>query len=62
MAQQLSNAGVPVDTLFFPDDHAPAQPHEYQFNLDSPEGRQALDGALDFLGRVAPVLATDQSP
>lgn len=62
MAQQLSNAGVPVDTLFFPDDHEPAQPHEYQFNLDSPEGRQALDGAIDFLGRVAPVPPIDQSP
>lgn len=61
MAQQLSDAGVPVDTLFFPEDHEPPQPHEYQFNLDSPEGQQALEGVLTFLGRVAPT-PTNQSP
>lgn len=54
MAKVLGAAGVPVDTLFFPDDHAPPLPHEYQFNLDSEAGQEALTRALAFLQRVAP--------
>lgn len=61
MAQQLSDAGVPVETLFFPQDHQPPQPHEYQFNLGSPEGQEALQRALAFLSNVAPSPLVDQS-
>lgn len=51
MAARLQAAGVATDTLFFPADHAPALPHEYQFYLDTPEGQQALSRLLDFLDR-----------
>ena len=52
LAERLKDLGVAVDTLFFPEDHDPGQPHEYQFNLDSDEGRQALDQSVEFLERV----------
>lgn len=51
LAAALIGAGVPVDTLFFPPDHATALPHEYQFNLDQPEGRLALDRSVAFLNQ-----------
>lgn len=50
MAQALRDRGVRVDTLFFPPELAPKLPHEYQFDLDRPEGRQALDRLTAFLG------------
>ncbi len=46
LARTMEDAGVPVSTLFFPPDHEPALGHEYQFDLDSAAGQQALD-ALD---------------
>lgn len=49
LAARLAALGVPVDTLFFPDDHAPAPPHEYQFDLDTAAGRLALDRSVAFL-------------
>lgn len=49
LAQALRDRGVRVETLFFPDDYAPALPHEYQFNLDTAAGRQALDASVAFL-------------
>jgi len=49
LAAALSARGVRVDSLFFPDDHAPALPHEYQFNLDTDEGQLALERAVGFL-------------
>jgi acetyl esterase/lipase len=49
MAQALRARGVAVDTLFFPPDTAPKLPHEYQFDLDRPEGRQALERLASFL-------------
>ena len=42
-------AGVPVDVLFWPQDHQPALPHEYQFDLDTAEGREALRRIEAFL-------------
>lgn len=41
--------GVAVEGLFFPADQQPALPHEYQFNLDQPAGRLALDRAVVWL-------------
>jgi acetyl esterase len=52
LADALASAGVPVDALFFPPDHSPALGHEYQFNLDTNEGQQALARAVAFARRV----------
>ena len=49
LAQALAARGVRVDSLFFPDDYAPALAHEYQFNLDIPAGRLTLERSLKFL-------------
>jgi acetyl esterase/lipase len=52
LAEALGRAGVKVDSLFFPADRKPALPHEYQFNLDTDAGRQALDRTLAFLAAL----------
>ena len=49
LAQRLGGLGVHVETLFFPTDHAPSLPHEYQFNLDEQAGQEALNRMLAFL-------------
>jgi acetyl esterase len=49
LAARLEEVGVPVQTLFYPAEHSPALPHEYQFNLDSVDGRNALDRIDTFL-------------
>lgn len=48
-AISLAGMGVPISSLFFPADHDPALPHEYQFNLDTSEGRESLDKMLAFI-------------
>lgn len=48
-AQKLRSDGVEVDSLFYARDHAPALPHEYQFNLDIADGAAALERVLAFL-------------
>ncbi len=48
-AAKLTNVGASTDTLFYAADHQPKLPHEYQFNLDTSDGRQALTRILDFL-------------
>jgi acetyl esterase/lipase len=54
MAAALRAKGVRVDELFFPPDTTPALPHEYQFNLDTGAGQQALERAVAFLNGVMP--------
>ena len=49
LAAALRKQGVRVDTLFFPEAYAPPLPHEYQFNLDSEAGRQAMERSVAFL-------------
>ena len=49
MADALLAQKVPVDSLFFPKDQVPALPHEYQFNLDTEAGQQALERSVRFL-------------
>ncbi len=49
LARRLADLGVETTTLFWPDDHEPALPHEYQFHLDLPEARDAFARTLDFL-------------
>lgn len=51
LAEALASWGVPVETLFFPADQTPALPHEYQFDLDTEAGQEALRRSLDFLSR-----------
>lgn len=48
-AQRLRGLGVPVTTLFWPDDHEPGLQHLYAFNLDREEGQEALRSMLAFL-------------
>src|SRR6266487_6803649 len=52
LARKLSSLGVHVKTLFFPADHVPRLPHEYQFNLDEPAGREVLSQILAFLEAI----------
>jgi acetyl esterase len=51
LVERLRAQGVDVEALFFPDDHQPPLHHEYQFDLDSAEGRLFLDRLLAFLRR-----------
>ena len=53
LAAALAARGVRVDSLFFADDHAPALPHEYQFNFDFDASRLALERSVGFLARLA---------
>jgi acetyl esterase/lipase len=52
LAARLRAAGVPVSTLFWPDDQLPQLPHEYQFHLDYDEAFTALARTVEFLHRV----------
>lgn len=49
LAKRLDQLGVDVTTLFWPAPHEPALPHEYQFHLDMPDARTALQKTVDFL-------------
>lgn len=51
LAGRLASLGVDVTTLFFPSDHKPRLPHEYQFNLDTVDGQRALRQTLDFMAK-----------
>jgi acetyl esterase len=53
LADALVKRGVKVDALFFPEDYRPALPHEYQFNLDTGAGREALERTTRFLKATA---------
>ncbi|HEY4170874.1 MAG TPA: alpha/beta hydrolase [Reyranella sp.] len=49
LADALEKNGVRVDRLIFPADHTPKLPHEYQFEFERPEAKQALDRSVAFL-------------
>lgn len=51
LAEALARRGVEVDALFFAQDRRPALPHEYQFNLDTDAGREALERKVKFVAR-----------
>ncbi|MFS0734156.1 alpha/beta hydrolase [Microbacterium sp. 1P10UB] len=55
MAARLTELGVPVTELFWPATHEPALPHEYQFHLDRPEAREALDRTKQWLHDTVPL-------
>jgi acetyl esterase/lipase len=52
MSQRLHERGVDVTSLFWPADHEPSLPHEYQFHLQFEEAHVALAQTLDFLADV----------
>lgn len=52
LVEVLEQQGVEHDVLLFPEDHEPRLGHEYQFDLDGAEGREALDRAVAFVRRV----------
>ncbi|MDE2361777.1 MAG: alpha/beta hydrolase [Hyphomicrobiales bacterium] len=54
-AAALGSKGVPVDRLFYAQDHAPPLDHEYQFDLSLSDSVQALARAVAFLDRVTDV-------
>jgi len=49
LVERLRANGVEVETLFYPAGHEPPLGHEYQFDLDTAEGRLFLDRMLAFL-------------
>jgi acetyl esterase/lipase len=49
LAERLQKLGVQTDTLFYPSNHQPELNHEYQFDLDTADGKTALNRMLDFL-------------
>ena len=52
LVEALERHAVDHDSLLFPDRHEPRLAHEYQFDLDSTEGRRALDDVVAFIQRV----------
>jgi acetyl esterase len=52
MAMALQAKGVKVESLFFPAGHQPPLGHEYQFDLDTVDGRRALDEAVAWLNSL----------
>lgn len=53
-SNRLKAANVRVTELFWPADHAPGLPHEYQFHLNFAEARDAKEKTLDFLSTFVP--------
>jgi acetyl esterase/lipase len=49
LAAKLDGLGVETVPLFYPADHEPSLPHEYQFNLDNADGQTALKEILAFI-------------
>ena len=52
LAAKLTDLGVPVTSVFYPEDHEPALPHEYQFHLDFEDAQTALEKTVAFLDHV----------
>ncbi|HSD56368.1 MAG TPA: hypothetical protein VLA92_04420, partial [Candidatus Saccharimonadales bacterium] len=48
LAQKLQSLGVDVTTLFFPKDHEPSLPHEYQFTFNQ-DGENAFRQTVQFI-------------
>jgi acetyl esterase len=49
LAGKLQALGVTTSTLFYEANHQPQLQHEYQFNLDSTDGKNAFERMTDFL-------------
>lgn len=48
LADKLSSLGVNVTKLFYPADHSPSLPHEYQFTFND-DGEKAFEQTITFL-------------
>lgn len=48
LASKLSALNIPIDTLFYPENHEPDLGHEYQFTFNE-AGKLALDRSIKFL-------------
>ncbi len=53
MSTALQDAGVETTELFWPADHEPKLPHEYQFHFKLDEAQEAFVQTIDFLDRYA---------
>ena len=49
LAGRLTALGVRVETLFYPEDHRPRLPHEYQYDFGGTDGPAAFARAVAFL-------------
>jgi acetyl esterase/lipase len=49
LAGELQALGVSVTRLFYDPNHSPSLPHEYQFNLDTADGQNALKQIIAFI-------------
>ena len=58
LARRLAEAGVHVETLFFPANRLPRLAHEYQFNLEEPAGKESLRRICSFLDVASGVAST----
>lgn len=52
MADRLRALGVDVTTVFYDDEPLPGLPHEFQFDLSTPQARDAFTTLVAFLRRV----------
>lgn len=50
LAAKLEGLGVDTVPLFYPEDHEPKLPHEYQFNIDNADGEAAFKKIVAFVG------------
>jgi acetyl esterase len=48
-AARLTDLGVDVTTMFYPPDHVPALGHQYQFRIETDDGRAALHAVFEFV-------------
>lgn len=48
-SDKLKQSGVPTSTLFYPADHQPELPHEYQFSLDLKDAQKAFAQMVKFV-------------
>jgi acetyl esterase/lipase len=59
MAQRLTELGASVTTVFW-DGHQPPLNHEYQFHLDDPAARQALERTRQFLSAITATVPVER--
>lgn len=48
LSRHLERLDVPVTPVFFPETLEPALPHEFQFDLDTPQGQEVLERSVRF--------------
>ncbi|MFB2582790.1 alpha/beta hydrolase [Herbiconiux sp. P15] len=52
LTEKLEGLGVAVTPVFYPTDHEPELPHEYQFHLDYADAQTAFTSTIAFLDEV----------